>query len=309
MLKYSLKWPKFLPLRPNQFGPRYAWSSYQQSLLLGAYFYGNVLTAPAGLFVERYGHPSAVICASFAAATALAAASPAAAAHSFRAMFLARFGVGVAQGLLYPAYTKLIAMWSPPGELGLFTSALMGSNIGTVLAWCMSGALIEALGWAASFYVNAAVVAVFTASCAMLLYDSPAQHPRILPAERAFIEKSVHAGAGAKVAPVGWPPLRRMATSAPFWALFVLQFGNSWGSFFLVTAAPMFLNEILGFHIGQTGVLASLPYVLRTVVAFAVAWTAQRLERRFGGVSVTGWRRLYSVFCEYARLWRCFLYV
>lgn len=254
---------------------------------------------PAGLFVERYGHASAVICASFAAATALAAASPAAAAHSFQAMFVARFGMGMAQGLLYPAYTKLIAVWSPPGELGLFTSALMGSNIGTVLAWCVSGALIEALGWAASFYVNAAVVAVFTASCVILVFDSPAQHPRILPAERTFIEKSLHASAAAgAVSHVGWPPLRRMATSTPFWALFVLQFGNSWGSFFLVTAAPKFLNEILGFQIGQTGVLASLPYVLRTVVAFAVAWAAQRLERRFDWVSVTGWRRLYSVFCE-----------
>lgn len=273
-------------------------------MLIGAYFYGNVITVPAGLFVERYGRASAVICVSFAAATALAAASPAAAALGFDAMFVARFGMGVAQGLLYPAYTKLIAVWSPPGELGLFTSALMGSNIGTVVAWCVSGALVEAFGWAVSFYANAAVVAVFTGCCALLLYDSPAQHPRIRAAERTFIEKSLHAGGAHPAAqPTGWPPLRRMARSAPFWALLLMQFGNSWGSFFLVTAAPKFLNEILGFHIGKTGVLASLPYVLRTVVAFAVAWAAQRVERRFETVSVTVWRRLYSIFCEYRR-WR-----
>lgn len=272
---------------------------------------------PAGLFVERFGHATAVICASFAISTALAASSPLAAAHSFAAMFAVRFAMGVAQGLLYPAYTKLIGAWSPPAEIGLFTSALMGSNIGTVLAWCSSGALIEAFGWAASFYANAAVVAAFTVCCALLVYDSPAKHPRIEHAERTYIEKSMQAHDGStattttatstgETLPAGrntWPPLGQMARSAPFWSLFAMQFGNSWGMFFLVTTAPKFLNEILGFDIGSTGVLASLPYVLRTVVAFGVAWAAQRLERRFAGrVSVTCWRRVYSVLCEYPGL-------
>lgn len=294
-----------------QYGPRYAWSAYQQSILVGAYFYGNVLTFPAGLLVERFGYARRTIIASFAVCTLLAVLTPLAAlAHRFALMFAVRFGMGMAQGLLYPAYTKLISRWAPPAEIGLFTSTLMGSNIGTVLAWCVSGELVEAYGWAVSFYANAAISAAFTVCCGFLIYDSPAVHPRCGVAERTLIEKSLEGESvaapktttttvGQEVAEKqAWPPLGEMACSLPFWALFALQFGNSWGSFFLVTAAPKFMSEILGFDIGKTGLLAGLPYLLRTLVAFGVAAVAKRLEMRYAGVSATFWRKFFTVFCE-----------
>lgn len=299
---------KIIPFPPTQFGPRYNWSPHQQSLLLGAYFYGNVLAVPAGILVERYGHAKAVIVASFAICCALAALGPTAADEQPEALFAVRFGMGVAQSLLYPAYTKLITVWSPPCERGLFTSALMGSNIGTVLAWSVSGVVVENYGWYVSFYVTAATATVFTVACVVLVYDSPAQHPRCTIVERWHIEQSLeteHCDAGgSKGRAALWPPpFVRMLCSAPVWALFLLQFGNSWGSFFLVTAAPKFLNEILGFQIGRTGLLGSLPYLMRTLVAFGFAYMAKRLEARFGAerVSTTCWRKVYSVFCEWDR--------
>lgn len=39
-----------------QYGPRYEWSAYDQSLLIGSFFWGAVTTTfVAGIFAERYG--------------------------------------------------------------------------------------------------------------------------------------------------------------------------------------------------------------------------------------------------------------
>lgn len=39
-----------------QYGPRYDWSAKDQGLLLGAYFYGYLITSlPGGVLAERFG--------------------------------------------------------------------------------------------------------------------------------------------------------------------------------------------------------------------------------------------------------------
>lgn len=49
-----------------------------------------------------------------------------------------------------------------------------------------------------------------------------------------------------------------------------LQFGQFWGMYFLITAAPKFVNEVLDFDLSSTGFLTSLPFVLRFIVALGV---------------------------------------
>lgn len=232
-----------LPPPLTQFGPRFAWSTYEQSLVVGAYFYGNVLFAvPLGMAVQHFGWAKAAILWTFVLCVGLGLLSPLAAGLSFGCMFAVRFLMGSLQALLHPAYTHLLVKWAPPAELGLFTIAVMGSNMGTVLTWSLSGVIVESLGWAASFYITSAIAAVFTLSWLWLVYDTPDEHPRIGAAEREFIAASQHdvAVGGGR----GWPPLGSMAMSVPFWALFILHFGNSWGSFFVLTAVPKFLNEV-----------------------------------------------------------------
>lgn len=41
-----------------------------------------------------------------------------------------------------------------------------------------------------------------------------------------------------------FPPLKHALMSLPYWALLVLHYGNMWGLFFLLTAAPKFMAEV-----------------------------------------------------------------
>lgn len=229
-----------------QFGPRYSWSAYEESLVVGAYFYGNVLSSfPSGLLIERFGYAKLSLGLSLLLIIGLTWLSPLAAGVSFSAMFTVRLLIGLLTGGRVPAFTLLISKWAPSNELGLFTFTNMGTNIGTVLSWSLAGLIIETLGWAVAFYVSGCIALVFVCCWMWLVYDSPAVHPRITADERAHIEANIHGVSECR----GWPPLGRMLGSLPFWALMIAQFSNAWGTFFVLTAVPKFFNEVRIVHL------------------------------------------------------------
>lgn len=70
-------------------------------------------------------------------------------------------------------------------------TVLFGIDMGNVITWTMCGYLIESIGWSYAFYVPAIILAVFSLVWWRLVYDSPADHLRIDPAEREYIESSL----------------------------------------------------------------------------------------------------------------------
>lgn len=78
----------------SQYGPRYAWNAYDQSLLLGAYFWGYAITSiPSGILIDKFGYAKANIGYAFALCTVLVALSPVL-AMSFVATLVQRFALG-----------------------------------------------------------------------------------------------------------------------------------------------------------------------------------------------------------------------
>lgn len=68
---------------------------------------------------------------------------------------------------------------------------MFGTDIGTVVAWSLCGVLIENFGWKWAFYVPALLSGLFTVLWYFLVFDTPAEHPRILQAEKIYIENSL----------------------------------------------------------------------------------------------------------------------
>lgn len=159
--------------------------------MLGAFFYGTSISGLAcGLLVDRYGCVRSFMFWSCLLAAVLQIASPWV-AGSFAVSFIVRLVMGATQGVMYPGMHKLFTRWSPPAELGKFTSTMMGGNVGTICSWAISGVLIEQFGWSYSFYGAGAATLVFCAGWWWTVYDSPAEHPRITAAEREYIESSL----------------------------------------------------------------------------------------------------------------------
>ena len=199
----------------SQYGPRYAWTPVDVSLVLGSYFWGAAITSiPGGLLSDKYGGKNMVLL-SFIPSVIFTAIAPPIAKYNIWISCIVRFFVGCfgvrifsfvyilncfffvyifftdSQGILFPALHRLIAHWAPPQEKGKFISALLGGAIGTVVTWPLVGTIIENYGWDYAFYVPALLVAVFTILCMFLIYESPDTHPRILPSEKEFLDNSI----------------------------------------------------------------------------------------------------------------------
>lgn len=94
------------------------------------------------------------------------------------------------------------------------------------------------------------------------------------------------------------PPFLSLMTSLPFLALMVLHYGNLWGLYFLITAAPKFMSEVLGFNLAQAGFLASLPYLARLFAGFVFGSIGDTLRGNHI-MSVTMIRKSFCLFCMY----------
>ncbi|KAL1518097.1 hypothetical protein ABEB36_001772 [Hypothenemus hampei] len=246
-------------------GTKYKWDSKLQGIILGAYFWGFVISnIPGAVIAERYGSRKSVAI-SFALSAVLTLLSPFWASVHPYLLIGSRMLIGLLGGICYPAVHCLISKWAPPTEKGKFISATLGSSLGTVLTWPLLGNIIEYVDWNWAFYISGILVALWTVLWSCLVYDSPDQHPWIQENERNYITTSL---SGTICSPKKIPPYKSICSSLPVWALCVAQFGNLWGLFFLMTAGPKFMSTVLNFDIGHTGFLAALPYLTRMIAGF-----------------------------------------
>uniref|UniRef100_T1PC44 Major Facilitator Superfamily protein n=1 Tax=Musca domestica TaxID=7370 RepID=T1PC44_MUSDO len=273
------------------YGPRYDWSQSDQAMLLGAFFYGYMITSlPAGMLAENFGGKR-VAGYSCLFAGILTALTPLAAAWDKWAVWALRFGIGFLTGVVYPCCHNLVSKWSPPDEKGKFVASLMGGTFGTVITWPISGVIIENMGWDWAFYMVGIFVVVVVAVWFIIVDDSPAQHSTISIKEREYIEKSLGDTVSNKKR---FPPYKALIVSLPFWSLLLLHYGSMWGLFFLITATPKFLSEVLGFNLSSAGFLSSLPHLARLICAFGFGSVAD-LIRRKNWLSVTKMRKAFCL--------------
>ncbi|EDW60279.1 sialin [Drosophila virilis] len=273
------------------YGNRYDWSQQDQALLLGGYFYGYMITSlPGGTLAEMLGgrNVAGYSCLLGALLTAL---TPVAAAWDKYAVFAVRFLIGLVSGVVYPCCHNLVSKWSPPDEKGKFVASLMGGTFGTVITWPLCGLIIESLGWVWAFYAVAIFVVIVVGLWFYLVSDTPAQHSTISIKEREYIENSL-GGTLAKKAK--WPPYKQLIFSMPFWALTLLHYGSMWGLFFLITATPKFLSEVLGFNLSSAGFLSSLPHIARLLAAFCFGSVADWIRHK-GWWTITFTRKFFCI--------------
>ncbi|XP_049764406.1 sialin-like [Schistocerca cancellata] len=242
------------------YGPRYNWSQSVQGHLLSAYFYGSVAShIPGGMLAEVVGARLVVGVTTLVGAV-LTLLCPLAADAGVGWLIAARVLIGICGGPLYPSLHALVAQWGPPEEKAKFVWSLLGGTFGTVVTWPICSAIIEALGWKASFYILGGIAGVWSILWFVTVYDSPSRHPRISPHELNYITTSI---AGTVSPEKRVLPFWSVITSCPFLALVALHFGSLGGLFFLMTEGPKYMSEALGFDIQQSGGFASLPYLMR----------------------------------------------
>lgn len=66
-----------------------------------------------------------------------------------------------------------------------------GSSVGVAITYPMCGFILNHLSWEAVFYITGALGSLWFLMWWLLVYDSPAQHPRISQKELKYIQDSL----------------------------------------------------------------------------------------------------------------------
>jgi sugar phosphate permease len=150
-------------------------------------------------------------------------------------------------------------------------------------------------GWPGVFYTFGALALVWLCFWTYIVYDSPAEHPRIGQEELIYIEGSMCGQTTLKKLPTPWKQILRSKT---VWAITAAQFADSWGLYTLLSYMPIYMSSVLHFNINDNSLLSALPYFCMMVVALVSSWIADQLRTK-RVLSTRNTRRLMNVIGEW----------
>jgi MFS transporter, ACS family, D-galactonate transporter len=174
-----------MPTISNEFGI----DSATQGIILSSFFWTYApMQIPGGWLADRY-RPRLII----GGATILWGAfqALAALATGWVGLLLARLGLGLAEGPIYPASGKLNAVWLPARERGRGAVIIDGgAPLGTAFGGLIIAALIGAFdSWRMAFVI----AGLGTIAAGLFAYwyirDNPREQPSINEAEAQYIER------------------------------------------------------------------------------------------------------------------------
>lgn len=243
--------------------------------LLGAFFWTYALfQLPSGWFIDKVGariaYAVAVVWWSlFTAAAAIA--------NSFGMLFGVRLLLGVGEAPAYPANAKIVSEWFPRRERALATSIFdSGNRVGTALSLPIVSAIIAQFGWRMSFVITGALGILWTFFW-LKMYRTPAEHPRITPEERAYIESDqTPQNTDDANNKVRWRDLFRYRT---IWGMMLGFFCLNFVIYFFSTWFPTYLVKARGFDLKQMGFIGMIPALVAVFGGYLGGYVSDRLVR------------------------------
>ena len=204
---------------------------------------------------------------------------------------VARLGLGLSEGAIFPAAIKTVSEWFPLKEralaTGIFNSA---SSIGAIICPLTVPLLALKFGWPAAFYITGALGIVWVAAWAAL-YDSPETHPRLSRGERGYIERG-RPPTVATSAAVPWPILLRDRAA---WAYMIARLLADPVWWFYLFWLPGFLHEHFHLTSKQAGDRVGVVYAITILGSIGGGWLAARLLGR--GWSLNAARKTSLLVC------------
>ena len=264
----------------------YGWDTATQGWVLSSFFVGYLVTQLLGGWWAAHIGGRALLTFGVLWWSLFTILTPLAASFSFGALIAARIGMGLGEGVAFPAIYQLLGRWIPLHERAR-AAALNGSGIplGTVAATLLTPWLVGGFGWPAVFYVCGAVGPLWYAFWHFTSSERLEDAPGIHPSEIAYIRAHT-APATAKLA----VPWRGIFRSSAVWVLVFNHFCSNWGFYVILSWLPRYFADVHGLNLKATGYASLLPWVVMFAMANVGAQLADGLLKR--GRSVTFVRKL-----------------
>ncbi|CAF3562240.1 unnamed protein product [Rotaria sordida] len=268
-------------LKDKQFN----WSELKQQALLGGYWSGYIFTqVPGGWLATSIGPKWVYACSlstSSVATLALTIMYFMSSTH-FILMFILRFIIGVAHGVLFPATIALWSVWAVAQERSTLVSiGFCGTQFGTSLTMLLGGLSCRYLysGWMYLFLLTSILGFIWLALWVTLTANSPSEHQTISSHERDYIcNLTGHTGKKRAIS-LASIPWKNIATSKPVVALIITHMSNLFGLFFFLTNLSKIITELYGVPSQYTGFILAFGFFLTLVTSLTSGILADALVR------------------------------
>ncbi|KAF8787702.1 sialin-like [Argiope bruennichi] len=249
------------------------WDTVTQNNIVSASFLGLVLTqTPGGRMSETLGGRQ-VLVFSLVLASLCNLFSPIATDWGPYVLMATQFIKGLAQGLIIPAVSSLMAKWFPTPEKGLLSSITMcGFPGGAVVGGLLIGILCNSEflgGWPLVFYAFGLMGLVLAFFVYQFGFNTPDEDSCITESEYKYIMSNLDSLDTEMKYKTPW---KAIATSVSTWAGIIGMFGQYWITYFYLSVQPNYLGNALHFSHMESGYVNSLPYIAQIVVTWASSY-------------------------------------
>jgi MFS transporter, ACS family, hexuronate transporter len=204
---------------------------------------------------------------------------------------LMRFLLGLGEAGNFPASIKTVAEWFPKKERALATGIFnSGTNVGALLTPIAVPWITLHWGWKWAF-IATGVTGFFWLVWWLRSYRAPEEHPRLSPAELAYIRSDP----AEKLTPIAWS---RLVSHRQTWAFAIGKFMTDpiwWLYLFWI---PDFLNRNHGLDLKSIGLPLVVIYLVADVGSIGGGWLSSWLLKR--GWSVNAARKTAMLVCALA---------
>jgi ACS family hexuronate transporter-like MFS transporter len=200
----------------------------------------------------------------------------------------ARFALGLGEGGNFPAAIKSVAEWFPRRERALATGIFnSGTNVGAIVTPLVVPWITVRYGWYWAFVITGAL-GFFWLIAWWLMYDTPDRHPRVTPAELAYINSDPL----ESTTPVPWA---RLFPHKEAWAFAIGKFMTDpiWWLYLFWLAD--FLQKKHGLSLSGVSAPLIVIYLVADVGSIGGGWLSSALIKR--GWSVNAARKTAMLVC------------
>lgn len=241
-------------------------------VLLSAFFWGYIATQlPGGIVAHRIG-PKRIIVGALVLWGLMAMATGI--VNTYHELLAVRALMGLAEGVIWPAFAAMFVSWYPAAERGRaisFTS--MALPVSSIIMAPTAGWLIAAWNWHTMFIVQGLPPLVLAVLFAILGADHPDRDRYLSSAERAYLAE--HASSSRTVD----GRLIDIFRSPTIWVICCAYFCWITGLYSFGLWLPSLLKQLSARGIEAVGLLSAVPFVLAAAGMFANARWSDRSAR------------------------------
>ncbi|KAK6732708.1 hypothetical protein RB195_016835 [Necator americanus] len=252
------------------------YTTAEKTAIMWAVSIGTIIgTFPLNYFYTKYGArwPFFIAGVMSSVSTALI---PKAAMFDLRVLLLLRFIQGVSYSANFGAIGVLCVRWAPLSETSIFISTLTSFTPFSATATnFISGWLCNTrFGWPSAFYFHALFGALMFLFWALYYRDDPQFYPIISEKELHRIQEGKTL---AHIQRDSFVPYKELLKNKVVLIVWFNAFVSLVTLTLLITYAPLYFHEVLGFSILETGTLASISSAIHLPIKIAGGVVSDRL--------------------------------